>query len=314
VRGHYWTLRPFFEHLFRPEAPPPSRHFRVHYRDPDQDRRVELTGRLQEAGSEDLVLVVHGLGGSHASNYAVAMAHACHREGLDCLRLDLRGADRRGGGLYHAGLVADLAGTLASPELARYRAIRVIGYSMGGHVALRYATLTPDPRVRCLVTVCSPVDLEAGVHEIDRPHRYLYRANVLRGLKSIYGATLDRGEIRLPLDRRGLARVHSIADWDEQVVAPHFGFGSARNYWRTQSVHTRLGELRVPTLAVLTRRDPMVLLHTVLPHLEAHPNIERIILDEGGHVGFPPAVDLGLGAPPGGAPVAEQMLDWMRAR
>ena len=274
---------------------------------------VQLTGRLQESGSDELVLVVHGLGGSQASNYAVAMAVACERAKVDCLRICLRGADRRGGGIYHAGLTADLEGVLASTDLARYRAIRIVGYSMGGHVSLRYILGEHDPRVRCLATVCTPLDLEAGVREIDQPKRILYRWNVLRGLKNIYAASAARGA-GLPVPVRQLSSIDTLEDWDAQVVAPTFGFDDARQYWRSQSVHAHLSAIRVPTLAVVTRHDPMVLFHTLEPHLDANPSIERIVLDEGGHVGFPPDVDLGLGFGPGGSGIADQLLGWMRAQ
>lgn len=310
MRGHYWTLRPFLRHIFRPEAPPPSRHFRAALSDPVAGE-VELTGRLHEHGSDDLVLVVHGLGGSFSSNYAIAMASACAKAGVDCLRICLRGADRRGADVYHAGLTADLDAVFASPDLARYEAIRLIGYSMGGHLALRYAADAPDERLRCVATVCAPLDLEAGCHEIDRPRRALYRRNVLRGLKDIYAAVCDAGGPQpAPLER--VRAITTLEDWDETVVAQRFGFDNARAYWQSQSAGPRLGSLKVPTLSVVTRHDPMVVFHTLEPYLDAHPQVERVVLDEGGHVGFPPDIDLGLRPAPGGADVSSQLLGWLQ--
>ena len=312
MHGHYWTLRPFVRHLFRPQAPPPSRHFRATLVDPVAGS-IELSGRLQSHGSRELVLAIHGLGGSHASNYLVALAGACAHQRIDCLRLCLRGADRRGHDLHHAGLVADIAAALDSPALAHYDAIRLIGYSMGGHLALRYAAGAPDERLRCVATVCSPLDLEAGCHEIDRPHRALYRRNVLRGLKQILEAVNEAGG-PAPLEMERADRITKLEEWDELVVAPRFGFDGARHYWRTQSAYRTLGDLKVPALSVVTRRDPMVLAHTVEPHLEANPHVEAVLLDEGGHVGFPPDIDLGLRRAPGGASVSEQLLHWMRGQ
>jgi len=298
-------------HLFRPEAPPPSRHFRAPLHDPVAGQ-IELTGRLHEYGSSDLVLVVHGLGGSFSSNYAIAMASACAAAKTDCLRICLRGADRRGADVYHAGLVTDLEAVLASADLARYDAIRLVGYSMGGHVSLRYASANPDERLRCVVTVCTPLDLEAGCHEIDRPRRALYRRNVLRGLKEIYAAVTERGGPQpAPLAR--VRAITTLEDWDETVVARRFGFDDARDYWRSQSAGPRLGELKVPCLSVVTRHDPMVVFHTLEPFLDANPQVERIVLDEGGHVGFPPDIDLGLRRAPGGSGVSAQLLGWMRS-
>lgn len=62
-------------------------------------------------------------------------ARVAEAAGLDSLRLNLRGADRMGEDGYHAGLTADLAAALASPELADYRSVGVLGFSLGGHPA-----------------------------------------------------------------------------------------------------------------------------------------------------------------------------------
>ncbi len=310
MQGDYWTLRPFVRHLFQPVPPPPSRHFRAPLHDPVAGD-IELTGRLHEYGSRDLVLVVHGLGGSFSSNYAIAMAAACAAAKTDCLRICLRGADRRGADVYHAGLIADLAAVFAAPDLARYETVRLIGYSMGGHVSLRYAANDPDARLACVATVCAPLDLEAGIHEIDRPRRALYRRNVLRGLKDIYAAVTEHdGPQPAPLQR--VQAITTLEDWDETVVAQRFGFADAREYWRTQSAGPVLGDVKVPTLSLITRHDPMVVFHTLEPFLDANPQVERIVLERGGHVGFPPDTELGLRPAPGGTNVSSQLLGWMR--
>jgi predicted alpha/beta-fold hydrolase len=100
---------------------------------------VQLSGRLREhPGATTLLLVVHGLGGSASSHYAIPAAVAADAEGISCLRLNLRGADRNGSDFYHAGLTADLRATVAGLP-ARYERVFLLGYSMGGHLALRYA-------------------------------------------------------------------------------------------------------------------------------------------------------------------------------
>ena len=90
---------------------------------------------------EKFPLVVHGLGSEIDAPYVVAAAQAAEARGLSCLRLYLRGADRKGEDFYHAGLTADLHAALASPTLASYDRVFVLGYSLGGHVTLRYAVV-----------------------------------------------------------------------------------------------------------------------------------------------------------------------------
>ena len=75
---------------------------------------------LYAAGKAELpaLLIVHGLGGSAKSPYTAKAAHAAAAAGLSSLRLNLRGADLLGEDYYHAGMTADLAAAIASPELA----------------------------------------------------------------------------------------------------------------------------------------------------------------------------------------------------
>ena len=267
-----------------------------------------LTGRLQAGRGDELVVVVHGLGGSHRSPYMVAAARAAAQAGLACLRLNLRGADRRGRDFYHAGLTDDLRAALGAPDLARFRRIYLLGYSLGGHLCLRYvAEPDRDARVHSVATVCAPLDLSAGARAIDRPQRSLYRAHVLRGLKDIYAEVARRRPV--PLAPQEARRIRTLRGWDERVVAPRFGFDSADHYWRSQSAGPLLPRVSVPTAMVVTRHDPMVPLRTLAPYLAAGASVRAQVVPTGGHVGFPEGVDLGLGTP---GSVEAQLLAWLR--
>lgn len=306
MRGHYWTFRPFLASLAKPPRAAATQHFRVTLEDPRMGE-VKVTGRLSEGG-EDLVVVIHGLGGSHRSYYAVHAARAATRAGLSCLRLDLRGADRTGDDFYHAGLTADVHAALASPRLAKFRRIYLMGFSLGGHVALCTATETCDPRVQSVAAICPPMDLAAGVEVIDRPGGALYRRHVLRGLVDIFEQVARRGR-PLPITPKEARRIRLIADWDERVVAPHHGFDGAKGYWRETSVGPRLGSLRVPALVVSAEEDPMVATRTVRPWVERADTVRAVFVARGGHVGFPPGTDLGLGE---SGEVDEQVIAWLR--
>ena len=131
---------------------------------------VLLVGRFGAvAGAHTVVVLVHGLGGSWDSSYQVAVAAACAAAGAATLRLGLRGSDGTAGDFYHAGLTDDLVAALAAPELARYERVCIAGFSLGGHVVLRYATEAHDPRLVAVAAVCSPLDLKAAQLAFDCP-------------------------------------------------------------------------------------------------------------------------------------------------
>ncbi|OYW03254.1 MAG: hypothetical protein B7X11_03405, partial [Acidobacteria bacterium 37-65-4] len=213
--------------VLRQEAPP-SEPWETTLQDPVAGV-VHLSGRLSRTGgSKRLLVVVHGMGGSQASFYAIRAARMARQMGFNCLRLNLRGADRSGEDYYHAGLTEDLDAALASPPLRSFETIAILGYSLGGHMALRYATLAPDPRVKAIAAVCAPLDLDRCCTAIDRPKMWLYRRYLLAGLNQIYARVAQRRPVPTPPEQA--RRIRTLRAWDDAVVAPRHGFASAEDY------------------------------------------------------------------------------------
>ena len=248
---------------------------------------LTLHGALRRRADDDACLViVHGLGGSIDRHYCITAARAAERAGISCLRIALRGADRNERDFYHAGLYADVAAAIASSALAEFRKLYVLGYSLGGHVTLRYAMNVDDPRVRAVAAVCAPLDLGLSADHIDSPRSYVYRRHVLDGLKEIYAAAAQRGKVPTPLAR--VQRVKLMREWDELTVVPRFGFGTVDYYYGEMSAGPRLASLRVPSLLVQSTVDPMVPPWVYEPHLtKPLPQLEVHRIPAGGHVAFP---------------------------
>lgn len=256
IVGHFRTVVPHLRHRLRPMRPPPSRIWSAETEEPGP-RRVRFHGRLSVPGDADhVVVVVHGLGGTYDRPYCVRAACAAHRAGLACVRIALRGAGGTGEDLYHAGLTADLHAALRSPALAAFRDVSVIGYSVGGHVALRFATETEDARVRGVAAVSAPVDLAACQRFLDERAWAFYRRSVLDALVEAYAALDARGNAPTPVE--ALRGVTTIRGFDELAIVPRFGFRDVDHYYASQSV--ALGEFRprVATLYAGSRADPMV--------------------------------------------------------
>lgn len=258
---------------------------------------VRLTGRLRELPGDEVLVLVHGLGGSTDSHYMIRGATAAEAAGLSCLRLNLRGSDRQGDDFYHAGLTADLHAALASPELAGYGRIYVLGYSLGGHLALRAATEPGDSRLAAAAAVCSPLDLSLSAAEIDAPGRGIYRKYILRSLMDIYRSVAARRPVPYPVER--LEEIHLIREWDDRIVAPRHGFADAGDYYTRASVAPRLPELRVPALLFNSDCDPMIPARAVRPSLERSAPKLEVMWARGGHVAFPRGIDA-------------QVIQWLR--
>jgi predicted alpha/beta-fold hydrolase len=311
ARGHIWTVAPLARQRIRPFPLPRY----VPWSEVLQDRevgQVRLTGALHRPaeGSDHAVVVVHGVGGDIDSHYVQRAAIAAARARVTCLRLNMRGADLSGADFYHAGLTADIHAAVTSEALRRYRRISVVGYSLGGHLALRYALDRPDPRLSAVAAIGAPLDLSRASRDIDSPTRLPYRAYVIDTLRAMARAVARRRPLPVPFD--SLKRLRRFREWDDLLIAPRFRFADAEDYYARVSVAPDLHRLRLPALYVGAPHDPMVHPRAVEPGLRhASSALEAHWVRRGGHVGFPPDVDLGQAASPG---LESQVLAWLGSR
>ncbi len=307
--GHVATVSGFARGVVRPHPEPAGEPFLAALSDPDHGP-IPLTGHLANGQARSLVVVVHGMGGGITSPYAVRLAHAALDAGHAALRVHLRGASGDGSDLYHAGLGDDLAQLVRAPALARFERVAIVGYSLGGHIALRHAADGPhDPRLAAVASVCPPIDLERGTRAIQRLDRRPYQEYVLRSLRRQLEEVRARHPGRVPaVDARAL---RTIRDWDERVICPRFGFASLEAFYRDQTVGPRLRAINLPTLVVVAERDPMIAVETVVPSLaRASERVTVVRKQRGGHVAFPHDVGL-LG--PRGETIEREIVRWIDA-
>ncbi len=308
--AHYWTIRPLMRYLREAPSVPQSKAWSRTFTDgPD----VPTVGGFLHADTNHaaLLILVHGLGGCADSHYLRRAAAAGLAAGFDVLRLNLRGADGQGDDFYHGGLSTDLAAVVAAPGLVRYQQIVLLGFSLGGHLVLRYATHVDDPRVVGVAAVCSPLHLGAGQQAIDRRAAWAYRRYVLRGLKAGFERVAPGRGMAASLP--AIRSVRTLRAFDRHTVVQRFGFVDPADYYTRASVGTHLASLRVKALLVASRYDPMVPPSAIEPWLDprAQPNLEVRWQDAGGHVGMPPRMSLGFDSAPSG--VEAQTVAWLRA-
>ncbi|MDH5676222.1 MAG: alpha/beta fold hydrolase [Myxococcales bacterium] len=307
LSGHLWTIGASLRHRVRPAHAPEAMPWATTLIDPDQGQ-VRLRGLYRRVpGADRCAIVVHGLGGTTDTFYCVAAARAVEARGWSCLRLALRGADRGGDDFYHAGLVEDLAAAVTSPELAHYERIYLLGYSLGGHLCLRYGQCAPDRRVAALAAVCPPLDLARGAQGIDQRRSVVYRRHVLSGLNEIYAAVAARRPVPTPVEE--VMQATTIRAWDALTVVPRYGFDNVDHYYGTMSAGPQLHALQRPALIVHSEHDPMVPVWSYRDHLQRElPRVQHESLKLGGHVSFPARVRFRNGRVD---PLDRQVLDWL---
>ncbi len=303
VTGHLWTVLPNL--LGSPSEP--STPFFTTVDDPYLGS-IRLTGWLDEVPESDTAaLIVHGFGGDANSRYCAFAARAARKAGYSALRLNLRGADLSGEDIYHGGLTEDLRAALRSPELRKYRKVYIIGYSVGGCIALRAAIEKIDPRIRGVAAVCSPIDLEAGAVAFDDPSNALYRRHVFHQLNRVYKAAAARRPMANPPEVVECALF--TKERDEVAVIPRFGFPSVDAYYEKIAVASDIHRLDIPGLLIVSENDPIVSPKTVRDACgRASRALTTIHTPAGGHLYFPSDLDLGQGGRLG---LASQVVTWL---
>lgn len=307
--GHLWTVVPTVRDLLLR----PRERAQVDVVVPIVDEwfgpTVLSASLAAPAAAEDVVVVVHGLGGDRHTAYVQRAVRTLVAAGFAVLAVDLRGADRRGGGFYHVALTDDLAAVCRSPLLQSYRRVFVLGFSMGGHVALHFAAAGTEPRLAGTAALCTPLDLQATQAHLDRPARAFYRHYVLRGLKAIYDATAARHDVPAPAAEVRACR--TFHEWDRLTITRRYGYATPAAFYERNSARHALPRLRADTVLVTALDDPIVPPFLVQPYLDAAvPGRLRACFVRGGHLQFPRGQDLGLGSGAAGRPVVEQLARW----
>ena len=261
----------------------------VHY---EPEPGVKLLVRSQQpTHPKGELILVHGLEGSSESGYARSMAAAALAAGYATHRYNMRGCGgspwhRRAN--YHSGQTGDLLYVARQRQCATGLPVFVVGYSLGGNVVLKLAGELGESGRDVFAGVCAvsaPIDLAAAVRATAELRNIFYSRRFVAKLKQRVRVRHPLAPDLFPLEH--LAKVRTIYDFDDFYTARIFGFGSADNYYRTQSSNQFLEHIRIPTLMVQAKDDPMVPFATYgHPAIRENPFLRLVAVDHGGHLGF----------------------------
>jgi predicted alpha/beta-fold hydrolase len=284
IAGNYWR-RELNEQRFPVQA-------KLYETEPGV--QVLVHSQAPAAGHIAQLILVHGLEGSSSAGYARSLAQAALEAGCATHRLNMRscgGTERLSGRtLYHSGQTSDLLAVIR--QLPSNAPIFLAGFSLGGNVVLKLAgelgasaSSLGSQIIAGVMAISTPIDLAACVRQLDKPSNVIYARRFVSRLK-------ERVRVKERLtpglfDLSGLDLVRNIYDFDDRFTAKAFGFGTADNYYATQSSNQFLDRIRVPTLLVQAKDDPLIPF-TVYDHpaFSTNPNLRLIAVEHGGHLGF----------------------------
>lgn len=243
-------------------------------------------------GSQQLVLISHGLEGSSETQYAKGMCKAANKRNIDALVWNYRGCSgalNKQPRFYHSGETGDLDTVIRHVSaLGKYTQIFLIGFSVGANITLKYLGEQKYPIhevIKCAVTFSVPCDLAGCAAHLARRENLIY---MKRFLKSLSGKIKSKAIIYPQIfDVRNLKNVKNFQHFDTQYTAPLHGYTNAEAYWEANSSKQFLKNITIPTLIVTAQNDPF-LSPSCYPIEQAQSN-KNLFLEMpkyGGHCGF----------------------------
>jgi len=313
VVGHWMTVLPYG--LATATTPPrfSSTLFESICFD-EQRGPIPIYGRLDRVagGADSLVIILHGITSTPNDSYVRQLAKQVNQNGFDALRVALRGATCKGHDHYHAGQIDDLISLMDDPQLNAYKNLFIVGYSLGGQIALRFAIESTNARLRGLVALCAPICMRSAQEALDTPSMRAYRVPILNALKFKYRRltrNAQRMGQKMAVTLSELDKIKTFYDWDQTIVCPRFGYPSVHKYYEKVSAGPELNRLKIPSLLVFGAQDPVVPIDGVSAFLRrAGDNSEVHVLSPGGHLGFSPRASIGYGPRPG---LHHQITHWL---
>jgi predicted alpha/beta-fold hydrolase len=239
-----------------------------------------------------VVLIVHGLEGSHLSPYVRTLRRLVQARGWSSVSMVHRSCGGRlnlAPRLYHTGETQDLA-TVVRWIVERWprRDLLVVGYSLGGNQVAKWLGSHGDAlptSVRAAAAVSPPFDLTLTAPQIDAALFGIYRRKFLRTL--IPKALAKARQYPDLLDPTRLASIRTLRDFDGAVTATLHGFVDADDYYRHSGCGQYLSGVRRPLLLVASADDPFTPGETIPEALcRGHRWLHGLFTRQGGHVGF----------------------------
>lgn len=256
------------------------------------DRLTALWHRpepARAAAEAATVVLIHGLSGSEDSPYMQLSAHYFVDRGHQVLRLNMRGAGPSRlhcRWQYHAGRSEDLRAFVNGlPDELTANGVAIVGFSLGGNVALKYAAeFGPEQPIARVVSISAPIDLAATSRNMLRWRNKLYNRHLLRDFQK---EVLSEGSQFTEDERRAVQKSRNFVELDDWFVAPRNGFADAWDYYDKAMSLPYLSAIRLPTLLIQAQNDPIVPAASYLQYRwQNNPMLTPLLPRSGGHVGF----------------------------
>lgn len=234
------------------------------------------------------VLMVHGLCGSHKSHYMKRIARGFYKNGLQVIRINLRGCGSGRGlakGIYHSGSSQDVFEVVKYAQKAFPSSPKLlIGFSLGGNISLKLAGelgFEGKNYLKGVIAVSPPADLLSSARLFTLSENQFYANYFIKLLMK----EVNFRHKYFDLPPHKIPKNVSLTEFDEIYTAPIAKFSSAFEYYYYSSSKRVISEISVPTRILFANDDPIIK-STVLDDVALPSHIKVYKTKHGGHIGF----------------------------
>lgn len=262
-----------------PGTPPPSSSELIPLSDGDQ-LCCEISTPLHWQEHHKTLVLVHGLGGSHASPYMIRLARKFYAHNYRVVRINLRGCGT-GVGLnkrpYNSGNSDDIYEVLQTLKTKTpLSPIFLIGFSLGGNLILKMAGELGEEAnkfVDRLFAICPVLDIAHSVNSFSLKKNWIYNRYFLIKM-------YEQGKPWI-----GEKKIASFMEFDEKITAPLWGYSNANDFYEKCSSKRFISEIKAPCDLLLTADDPFID-YTVIKNAKLSSSTSVWLTTKGSHMGF----------------------------
>ncbi|MDF1696216.1 MAG: alpha/beta fold hydrolase [Saprospiraceae bacterium] len=280
--GNINTIYPF---LFRKSASPVFDRKRFDTKDGDF---IDLD--ILSKNRTKLAVICHGLEGNSDSQYIQHTSTYLFNNEWDVLCINFRscsGEMNRKLEMYHSGFTQDVHEVISTYQ-KEYEEVALIGFSLGGNVALKYISdgiFDLPEKLKAVVALSVPIDLSKSSLKISSRANWIYdkrfRISLEQKIREKHKYFSDE------VDLSHLKKIKTLRDFDEYYTGPMHGFDGAEDYYSKCNSKQFLENISIPALLITALDDPFLPEESYPFEIaESHQYLHFMAPKFGGHVGF----------------------------
>ncbi len=250
---------------------------------------LDWAGYGNRNGNVPIVFILHGLEGSTQSPYVQGMLQAIVQQGWRGVCMNFRscsGERNRLQRIYHSGETQDIAEVISQLQQREPGIpIAAMGFSLGGNVLLKWlGEMGEHSPLVAAIAISVPFELNKAVVRMNHGFSRIYQWRLLYSLCKKIKWKFQKQPT--PFIMLPLKKMSTLRDFDDHVTAPLHGFSDGADYYTQSSCRQYLQRIKVPTLLLQAKDDPLVGNNSLPEPYEMSAHVQLELSEKGGHVGF----------------------------